>query len=77
MEIDPLGRWVVVFTRGETRLFPIPVPGVTPLHRLPLEDLLAELRSMTNARLNEDPEVATGWTLGWDPFPGWDPPAKP
>jgi hypothetical protein len=42
------------------------------LHTLPYDQLLAKLRTLTNLRVIEDPESATGWGWGIDPFPGWE-----
>ncbi len=51
--------------------FPVPDFSKPPLHKRPYDELLRVLRSRTNVRVVPDPESATGWKLGRDPFPGW------
>jgi hypothetical protein len=42
-----------------------------PLHTLPLQQLLAKLRSLTNIRAVRDDASSTGWKFEAGPFPGW------
>ena len=42
-----------------------------PLHTLPPDELIAFLKRLTNFRAVEDPESETGYSIGYDPFPGW------
>jgi WD40 repeat protein len=70
--ISPDGRWVASTGEdGALRLWPMPDLDKPPLHTLPHDELLAELRSLTNIRVVRDPESAEGWKVTLDPFPGW------
>jgi hypothetical protein len=63
-----------VATSGDdATLRPWPMPDLSkpPLHALPLEQLLAKLRSLTNLRAVRDPASPTGWKIEAGPFPGW------
>jgi WD40 repeat protein len=74
VRIDPLGRWIASTGADNTlRLWPLPDPLKTPLHKLPHDELITKLKSLTNVRLVEadDAESSTGWKLDLDPFPGW------
>jgi hypothetical protein len=42
-----------------------------PFHTLPHDELTAKLKSLTNARIVEDPDSSSGWKLDYSPFPGW------
>ena len=70
--IDPQRRWIVTASDEEIRLWPMPDLSQPPLHTLPYEELLAKLRSLTNIRLVEDPDAPEGWSLTFEPFPGWE-----
>ena len=74
LTISPDGRWIAARTEvgGEIRLWPIPELSQPALHTLPLDRLLAKLRTQTNVRVVADPESETGWKLDHDPFPGWE-----
>jgi hypothetical protein len=41
------------------------------LHTLSNDELITELRSLTNLRAVCDPTSATGWKIELGPFPGW------
>lgn len=69
--IDPRGRWVATISDEEIRLWPMPDISVTPLQALPYDELLAKLRALTNVRIVEDPDAPEGWSLTFEPFPGW------
>jgi hypothetical protein len=70
--ISPDLRWVASSGEdGTLRLWPMPDLSKPPLHTLPLDQLLAKLRSLTNLRAVADPASATGWTIEVGPFPGW------
>ena len=43
-----------------------------PLHTLPLDQLLAKLRELTNLQVIEDEALLTGYRLEIGPFPGWE-----
>ena len=73
MDIDPRGRWIATAGQDDTfRLWPIPDPGMPPIHALPREQLIAKLKTLTNLRLVRDSEASTGWTLTHEPFQGWE-----
>jgi WD40 repeat protein len=75
--VDSIGfspdlRWVATTGEDNTlRLWPMPDLSKPPLHRLPHDELLAKLRSLTNFRAVRDPSTATGWKIEVGPFPGW------
>jgi WD40 repeat protein len=69
---SPDGRWLTsTGTDRKVRLWPVPDVSEPPLHKLPYQDLLTDLRSRTNLRVVPAPDSATGWKLDRDPFPGW------
>jgi len=70
---SPDGRWVASGGADRrVRLSPVPELSRTPLQLLPIAELVARLRTLTNLRAVEDPESLTGWTLDIDAFPGWE-----
>ena len=70
---SPDGRWIAgTGSDGFIRLWPMPNLDKPPLHTLPLDELLAKLRSLTNLRAVEDPESSTGWSIEIGRFPGWE-----
>jgi WD40 repeat protein len=65
-------RWVATLGEDKTlRLWPMPDLSKPPLHTLPLDALLAKLKSLTNLRVVRDPASSTGWRAEIGPFPGW------
>jgi hypothetical protein len=75
--VSPDGRWItgrIVQRDDKNDILLLPVPDLSqpPLHTLPHDDLLAKLRALTNLRVAEDPESATGWGWALDPFPSWE-----
>ena len=69
--IDPLGRWIASGGDDTTvRLWPMPDLSKPPLHTLPREELIANLKTLTNLRVVRDSESATGRKLTHGPFPG-------
>jgi WD40 repeat protein len=65
-------RWVATVGEDKTlRLWPMPDLSKPPLHVLPLDALLAKLRSLTNVRAVRDPTSSAGWRIEIGPFPGW------
>ena len=65
--IDPLGRWIA----SSDGLVPMPDLSKPPLHTLPLEDLIAKLKTLTNLRVVRDEVSSVGWKVEIGPFPGW------
>ena len=55
---------------GTIRLWPM--PEGPPFHTLPYEEILEWLRSVTNLRVVEGEDSATGYDIEVGPFPGWE-----
>jgi hypothetical protein len=73
LAVSPDGRWIASASdAGTIRLWPMPDLEKPPFHTLPYEEILAKLRSLTNLRVVEDEESATGYKLEPGPFPGWE-----
>ena len=75
ISISPDGRWIATIAGDDDpniTLWPVPDLSQPPLHTLPLDELLAKLRTLTNLRIVPDPETDTGWNWALDPFPGWE-----
>lgn len=70
--VSPDGQWIAAQHGNSIRLWPVPDMTRPPLHTLPLDQLLAKLRTLTNLRVVPDPESETGWDFDLDPFPGWE-----
>jgi len=61
---------------GTIRVWKVPDMSKPPLHTLPLDTLLAKLRTHTNLRAVPDPLSASGYRLEIGPFPGWATPPE-
>jgi hypothetical protein len=66
--VSPDGEWIFSAAGQELLMWPMPDLSEPPLHTLPLDELLSELRAMTNVRVVEDSESAEGWSLEVGPF---------
>ncbi len=72
LDFSPDGLWLVSSgADGSVRIWPVPDVTKVPIHTLPQDDLLAFLKRLTNFRAVEDPESETGYSIDYDPFPGW------
>jgi WD40 repeat protein/predicted Ser/Thr protein kinase len=67
---SPDGRWLAAASGNSIRIWRVPDVSRTPLHKLPLVELLTRLRALTNLRAVEDGS-AIGYALKPGPFPGW------
>ncbi len=72
LSVSPDGRWIASGAGAEIRLWPMPDLSKPPLHTLPLDQLLAKLRELTNLQVIEDEALLTGYRLEIGPFPGWE-----
>jgi WD40 repeat protein len=70
--VSPDGQWIAARHGSTIRLWPMPDMSQPPLHTLPLDQLLAKLRALTNLRVVPDPESENGWAIELGPFPGWE-----
>jgi WD40 repeat protein len=69
---SPDGRWIASLGEDHTlRLWPMPDLTKPPLQSLPHDELVAQLRSLTNLRAVRDEASSTAWSIALDPFPGW------
>lgn len=72
VSVSPDRRWIASGSDdGSIRVWPMPDLSKPPLHTLPLAQLLARLRSLTNLRAVRDPESDTGSKIEIVAFPGW------
>ena len=69
--VSPDGRWIASGGDDGIHLWAMPDLSKPPLHTLPLDQLLAKLRPLTNLRAVRDPSSPAGWTIELGPFPGW------
>jgi WD40 repeat protein len=70
--LSPDLRWVASIGHDATlRLWPMPDLSKPALHTLPLDQLLAKLKPLTNLRVVRDAASSTGWKVEIGPFPGW------
>jgi WD40 repeat protein/DNA-binding winged helix-turn-helix (wHTH) protein len=68
---SPDGRWIASASGDEIFLWPMPDLSKPPLHSLPHDELIAKLGTLTNLHAVRDAASDTGWTIAFDPFPGW------
>jgi len=66
------GRSLASAGMNEIRIWPVPDRDQTPLHALPIGELIDRLGSLSNIRIKESEEHDTGWTYDRAPFPGWE-----
>jgi WD40 repeat protein len=72
VKFSPDDKWVVSEGNDNTlRLWPLPDLDTQPFHTLRHDELLAQLRTLTNLRAVRDASSAIGWKIELGPFPGW------
>ena len=65
------GKWIATGSGNSAiRLWPMPDLSRPPLHKLPHDELIAKLKTLTNLRVVRDPESSTGWKIESGPFSG-------
>jgi WD40 repeat protein len=78
--VSPDGKWVATHGADQTvRLWPVPDLSKPSLHILPLRELLAKLKTLTNLRVMPDETSYTGYKIepdftayrGWETVPTW------
>jgi WD40 repeat protein len=73
LAISPHGQWLASGgPDGTIRIWPMPDLSEPPFHTLPREEVVTNLRALTNLRATRDAESDTGWKLTIGPFPGWE-----
>jgi len=75
LAVSPDGRWIASEANSENysiRLWPMPDLEKPPLHKLPREELLAKLKSLTNLRAVPDETSTTGWKIEIGSLPSWE-----
>jgi WD40 repeat protein len=70
--ISPDEKWIATGDEsGDIWLWPMPDLDRKPLESLSHDELLAKLKTMTNARAVRDDAVPDGWGIRYEQFPGW------
>ena len=71
--VSPDGRWIASGSGHDEAIHLWPMPDVSepPLHTLPLEELIARLKAVTNLRTVPTDRERTSYRHEASPFPGW------
>jgi WD40 repeat protein len=72
--VSPDGKWIAIGDAfgGGLRLWPMPEVSETPIQKLPYDELLTRLETLTNVRVVRDEDAPAGWKVQIGPFPGWE-----
>ena len=72
--VSPDGKWIAIGDAfgGGLRLWPMPEVSETPIQKLPHDELLTRLETLTNVRVVRDEDAPAGWKVQIGPFPGWE-----
>lgn len=70
--VHPGGRWIASTSFTKPEIFLWPMPQGKPLDTLSYDELLTQLRALTNVRVVADKNSTNGYRIDYAPFPGWE-----